>query len=351
MEDLSTWKFGIIYGYMSLGRIASAFFAFQFLSMFLALISGLMCWIEPPAAGSGIPEIIAFLNGINLSNAVNFRVLVLKVFAMSFSVAAGLPIGKEGPMIHAGSIIGAVVSQGYSCSIGFDNSWKRFQGFRNDATKRDFVTYGAAAGISGAFRAPIGGILMALEEGASFWSSSVTLRAFICAVITQLTISVLFIRMATSSSEMFAFGQFDNLKDGSTNFNLYEVPIFFLIGVGGGFLGVLFNYINKVMSEYRISVVNKYKWKRLVELLLVTVTMSLICFIFSISWNQCTPMPVNDSTITVQELDLQKKLVQFQCPDGKYNQLASLFMVSGDTATRQLVRDIISFKITIVMMT
>ena len=103
---------------------------------------------------------------------------------MCFSVSSGLPLGKEGPMIHTGtriptythylqllyillsrvpvliqtlyyyvlytniysilnicvgSIVGAVVSQGNKLTLGFDTSWTKFQDLRNDRTKRDFV--------------------------------------------------------------------------------------------------------------------------------------------------------------------------------------------------------------------
>ena len=183
--------------------------------------------MEPLAGGSGIPEIKAFLNGVNLHKVVQVRVLIAKVLGMCFSCAAGLPLGKEGPMIHAGAIIGGVISQGNRlCNFGFDNSWTKFQDLRNDQTKRDFVTYGAAAGVGAAFKAPIGGILFTLEEGASFWSTSLTFRAFFCAMITQLVVSLMNSKQSfgrDDSSEMFAFGQFDNLDNGSTNYRIYEL--------------------------------------------------------------------------------------------------------------------------------
>jgi chloride channel 7 len=134
------------------------------------------------------------------------------MIGMCFSVSAGLPLGKEGPMIHAGSVIGAAVSLGKTISFGLDTSWTKFQDFRNDSSKRDFVTFGAAAGIAAAFRAPIGGVLFTLEEGASFWSTTLTFRAFFCAMVTMLTVSVIFAGPGlgrTESAGIFTFGQFD----------------------------------------------------------------------------------------------------------------------------------------------
>jgi H+/Cl- antiporter ClcA len=94
------------------------------------LIAGLLCVLVPMAAGSGIPEIKAFLNGISLRGLVRLRVLLAKVVGVCFSVSSGIPIGKEGPMIHIGSIIGAALSQGKTLTLGFDTSWTKFQDFR-----------------------------------------------------------------------------------------------------------------------------------------------------------------------------------------------------------------------------
>jgi hypothetical protein len=73
-------------------------------------------------------------------------------------------------MIHIGAALGAALSQGHSTTLGF--STKIFRRFRNPKDKRDFVTAGVAVGVATAFNAPIGGLLFAFEEVASFWQHS-----------------------------------------------------------------------------------------------------------------------------------------------------------------------------------
>lgn len=47
-----------------------------------------------------------YLNGARISKALNMSVLVAKVSSAIFAVSSSLPVGPEGPMIHAGSMIG-----------------------------------------------------------------------------------------------------------------------------------------------------------------------------------------------------------------------------------------------------
>lgn len=277
-------KFEVANGYINRDMWASSYFTYTTLSMVFSFVAGILCWIEPAAAGSGIPEIKSYLNGINLNKVVRIRVLFAKVVGMCFSVASGLPLGKEGPMIHSGAIVGAAVSQGKTITFGFDTSWTKFQDLRNDRSKRDFVTFGAAAGVAAAFSAPIGGILFTLEEGASFWSTTLTFRAFFCAMITELTLSLLYTGVelgVTNVDGLFAFGLFDDFNGYST----YELIIFAAMGSVGGVLGAFFNQINMQATLYRRQYANEM-WKKMIDLLLITFIMATISFVFPLMWSQ-----------------------------------------------------------------
>lgn len=46
------------------------------------------------AAGSGIPQIKCFLNGVKIPHVVRFSTLVCKVIGVTLSVVGGLAIGK-----------------------------------------------------------------------------------------------------------------------------------------------------------------------------------------------------------------------------------------------------------------
>lgn len=156
------------------GSLLRAFFVFLMYQTCFAAVASFFVWWEPVCAGSGIPEIKCFLNGIDLPRVVRVQTLICKVLGVTFSVAAGLPVGKEGPMVHSGAVVAAGISQGKSRFWGVDTSFSKFSDFRNDREKRDFVACGAAAGVCSAFGSPIGGVLFSLEEASSYFSTKLT---------------------------------------------------------------------------------------------------------------------------------------------------------------------------------
>lgn len=290
--------------------------------------------------GGGIPEIKAFLNGVDISKLITVRVLFAKMLGTCFAIASGLPVGKKGPLIQIGSIIAAVVSQGKNRAFGFDISWTKFLDFRNDRLKRDFITFGTAAGVAAGFRAPIGGVLFALEEAASFWSTNLTFRTFFCGMVTMLTVSLLYDDQdfgRTPTHDLFVFGQFNDLKDGVTNYRTYELFIFAIIGMTGGALGALFNWINsKVAVYYQTHMVSKEL--KVVRLLLYTIAIATISFVLPLAWQKCTRLPTDEETAdwTTEEINVLNNLVRFQCPAGEYNELASLYFVNANQCIQSL---------------
>lgn len=84
------------------GNIYAAFISFVLYQVAFGAIASLFVWFEPVSAGSGIPEIKCYLNGIDLPRVVDVKTLICKVVGVTFSVSAGLPVGKEGPMVHSG---------------------------------------------------------------------------------------------------------------------------------------------------------------------------------------------------------------------------------------------------------
>uniref|UniRef100_A0A8C7JWF1 Chloride voltage-gated channel 7 n=1 Tax=Oncorhynchus kisutch TaxID=8019 RepID=A0A8C7JWF1_ONCKI len=156
-------------------------------SAFVMVGAVIVAFFEPGAAGSGIPQIKCYLNGVKIPRVVRLKTLVVKVCGVICSVAGGLAVGKEGPMIHSGAVVAAGVSQGRSTSLKKD--FKIFEYFRRDTEKRDFVSAGAAAGVSAAFGAPVGGVLFSLEEGASFWNQMLTWRIFFASMISTFTLN------------------------------------------------------------------------------------------------------------------------------------------------------------------
>ena len=92
------------------GNLVSGWLFFTGLSCGLVLCaSALTIFWGPGANGSGVAELMGYMNGINYPNVIGFETFVTKVFGVVLAVLGGLCVGKEGPLAHIGGIIGATV--------------------------------------------------------------------------------------------------------------------------------------------------------------------------------------------------------------------------------------------------
>ena len=65
------------------------------LNLFPVLIgSVLVSYVEPVAAGSGIPQVKCYLNGVKVPRVVRIKTLVVKIVGVITTVVGGLAGGK-----------------------------------------------------------------------------------------------------------------------------------------------------------------------------------------------------------------------------------------------------------------
>lgn len=157
-------------------------------NMTFCFLATLCCVVAPEAVGSGIPQIKSYLNGVNIPRLMRFKTLIGKVMGVIFSVCGGLAVGKEGPMIHSGAVVAAGLSQGKATSLPITTKYNK--AYRTDKEKRDFVACGAAAGVAAAFGAPLGGLLFAIEEGASYINHSTLWRIAMSAITSYFILNI-----------------------------------------------------------------------------------------------------------------------------------------------------------------
>jgi len=153
--------------------------------MVLVTIASLLTvYVGPGAMGSGVAEVMGLLNGVNYDGAISFKTLFVKVFGILFAVCGGLCIGKEGPLVHIGANVGAMC-----CYIPM--KWAEF--LQNDVHKRQMMAAGAAAGVSVAFGAPIGGALFGYEISRpnTFWNFNMLWKVFLSTSIACFILAIL----------------------------------------------------------------------------------------------------------------------------------------------------------------
>lgn len=329
----------------------------------------LVTYIAPIAAGSGIPVVKCYLNGVKIPYVVRVETYVAKLLGVITSVVGGLAAGKEGPFIHCGAALGAGISQGKSSTFNFDT--RLFKSFRNDRDKRDFVSAGASAGVAAAFGSPIGGVLFALEEGASFWNQALTWRLFFCSMMTSFILNIFMIALNHNSgvlafNSLVNFGLVEEL-----DYFWFEIPLYLIIAVLGGIIGASFCYLNLKLAKWRRRYLARNSLKVLetavVALIIATVGASLIIFA-----PECRKIPIAKSTSseypTIRNVpgllgwtrwwtlsnpaknasklhplaydsdrEIRKALdghiMTFMCPTGEYSAMSSLWLKTSEGAS------------------
>lgn len=203
-------------------------------STLIATVAATMTWaFAPMARGSGIPEIKTVLGGFVMREVLDFNTLVVKIFGLALSVAAGLSCGKEGPLVHI-----ACCWSNFVCKLT-----PRFA--TNEGKQRECLSCACAAGVAIAFGAPLGGVLFSLEEASSYFPTRTMVRAFFAGSVAATVMQM----WKTDSHGTKPLTMFE--ADYRAPPHIVEYFFFVILGIVGGCIGALFVHYNVMVTKAR----------------------------------------------------------------------------------------------------
>ncbi|OKL62404.1 hypothetical protein UA08_03003 [Talaromyces atroroseus] len=187
----------------------------------------------PYAKHSGIPEIKTVLGGFVMKRFMGGWTLAIKSLGLCLAVASGMWLGKEGPLVHVACCCANILMKPFDSL----NS--------NEARKREILSAAAAAGISVAFGAPIGGVLFSLEQLSYYFPDKTMWQSFVCATVAAVTLQAL---------NPFHTGKIVLYQVTYTRgWHRFEIIPFIILGIVGGLYGGLFIKLNMRIARWRKS--------------------------------------------------------------------------------------------------
>ncbi|MBN1297254.1 H(+)/Cl(-) exchange transporter ClcA [bacterium] len=186
------------------------------IALFSAAAGAFSVWFtrrySPESSGSGIPHIKGVLSQVRVLEWK--RVLPVKFIAGLTAIGSGFSLGREGPTVQIGASAGGMISDLFKASR---------------SERRHLVACGAGAGLAAAFNAPLAGVIFVIEEMKKDLSPATYGTALIASVTAD------FIARSFMGHEP------SFQVEGMLTPSLTSLPIYIVIGVACGLMGLLFN--------------------------------------------------------------------------------------------------------------
>lgn len=189
---------------------------------FGGLLVGLLAYFfEKGEEGEGIPNVIDAV--ASKGGVIKGSIAIKKILGSALSIGTGGAGGKEGPVVQIGSSIASAFGQFFYLSTD---------------RLRILVGCGAAAGLSAAFNAPLGGALFAME---------IILRTFRAKTFSPILISSVF---ATALSRGFLGKEPTFQIPKYTMISNYELGFYIILGLLCGLAAVYFVRVFYLIEDF-----------------------------------------------------------------------------------------------------
>ncbi|KAI8476262.1 MAG: chloride channel [Monoraphidium minutum] len=300
-------------------------------SAYAGMAGLLVSRLSPMAAGSGIPHMRSWINGVDVPRCVAPMTLMVKSVGVTLAIASGLVAGKEGPYIQCGGILGYLTG-----CLG--NAWARGVALRlfretdkppaaaalakaaadspdspparvavvEPREASDFASVGTSAGVAVAFNAPVAGVAYAVEEGNTVYSVAMLWKAVFSAVAAIWAMGLL--NVAVKHGRRLWSAQVtltDDLSFRSTDqissifwYHTWEVPFMMLLGAATGLMGALWTGLCTRLLALRARwIPDSRPTLRNLEVVLVAALTATV-WIAVCYFSPCVPMPPNSAELT-----------------------------------------------------
>jgi CIC family chloride channel protein len=165
------------------------------------------------AKGPGVSEVMEATH--TRGGFLRRRVVIVKAFASAISIGTGGSAGREGPIVQMGSGVGSAIGKRSKLS---------------DTRVKILLSCGVSGAIAATFNAPIAGVLFALELVLLEFRT----RSFVPLVVSAVVGTAM---MGVLTGDVLPSPFFETAyKLGSA----FELPMFLLLGLVAGFVGVVF---------------------------------------------------------------------------------------------------------------
>ena len=203
------------------------------------LLSGFLLSKSSTPVNSGTEEIIEAYNDPN--GKFDTRSFPLKMVAAAVTIGLGGSAGQEGPSVYAGGVVGAWV-------------WSKLGriGLTED-DRRTLILAGAAAGIGAVFKAPLTGIIFALEcPFKDDLAHDALVPSLVAAVSSYLTLVSI-----DGSAPLFQF-------PGLASFSLVDIGASAILGLIVGIAALGFIVVYKGITRVMKRLTGKFYYKSLI---------------------------------------------------------------------------------------
>ncbi|XP_014252353.1 H(+)/Cl(-) exchange transporter 7-like isoform X2 [Cimex lectularius] len=311
------------------GKVVPAVMFWWLVNLSLALLSGsLVIFLEPTGEGSGLPEILGFLNGVDVPNLCSSMSFIVRSLATFLMVMANLPGGLQEPFLLIGVIFGGLI---YKIGI---KKFRPFYTFEWDIDRRNFAAAGLAASTATVFGTPLGGLMFAMEH-LSHWRGEIIFLFMATGTIASfISVCTYYYYRGMKDGEFHPINIFSPLREDSIFVDFVEIPMYFLIGIIGGLSGACWTLFQSILIRIRYRFL-KNKWLRLADIAVVTSIISLSGILFYIALDKSANC-MDDKLAEREKYTLLKEFNPHCTGNASYASMSTLMFQDPAYITRTL---------------